>query len=102
MTRDELKSVIRECLLEASSIDRHKEEKSLTPVHGENVSARFFSHEDFSGWLSVINGTHIPLNISVERMTSADHPNKQYNIVTITTDIKEPVLNQIIRMLKEK
>jgi hypothetical protein len=102
MNRDELKALIKECILESNTIDRHSEVKNLTPVHGEDVSARFFSHPDFSGWLTVINGTHIPLKVTVERMTSPEHPDKQYNLITLTTDAKESVVNQIVRMLKEK
>lgn len=101
MKRLELKKLIKEIVTE--EVGSYVEKKTLNPIHMRNdtIIGKFFDNDEFQGRISVINGTHLPLDVKVEKMNNPE-TSQQSHLITITTKIPEPLIQQIKRMITSK
>lgn len=92
-----LKSLIKE------TVNSWIEKKTLEPksARDDRILGKFFDNDEYGGKVSVINGTHLPLDIKVEKLMNPDRT-EQYHLITITTKIPEPLIQQIKRMIVGK
>ncbi len=92
-----LKNLVKE------AVHSYIEKKTLDPVRSrdDRMLGKFFDNDEFGGKVSVINGTHLPLDIKVEKFANPER-DEQYHLITITTQIPEPLIQQIKRMIAGK